>query len=88
MINNLIIYGVIVGIGVVSVVYLIWTDQFNIDKIMPILVSAASTFGMVLVVVLLSYGLVAIPRSLYKKGDYNKILKTNYYQASRFALRK
>lgn len=65
-----------------------WTDQFNMDKILPILVSAASLFGMVLVVVLLSYGLVAIPRSLYKKGDYNKILKTNYFQASKFALRK
>lgn len=88
VINNLIIYGIIVGIGVVSVVYLIWTDQFNMDKILPILISAANLFGMVLVVVLLSYGLVAIPRSLYKKGDYNKILKTNYYQASKFAFRK
>jgi hypothetical protein len=87
-INNLIIYGIFAGIGIISVVYLIWTNQFNMDKMLPILVSASSLFGMVLVVVLLSYGLVAIPRSLYKNGDYNKILKTNYFQASKFAHRK
>lgn len=76
------------GIGLGSVIYLIWTDQFNIDKLLPILKAAASLFGMVLVVVLLSYGLVAIPKSLYKKGDYNQILKLNYFQASKFAYRK
>ena len=75
-------------IGTLGIVYLVYTDQFNLEKLSPLLMAAANLFGMLLVVVLLSYGLVAIPRSLYKKGNYQKILKTNYFQASKFAYRK
>lgn len=62
VINNLIIYGIFALIGVVFLVYLFLKDQLNLKELMPVLMAASNAFGMFLVVIFLSYGLVAIPK--------------------------
>ncbi len=62
VINNLIIYGIFVVLGIAFFVYLYWKDQLNMKELLPLLMAASNAFGMFLVVIFLSHGLVAIPR--------------------------
>jgi hypothetical protein len=66
IINNLIIYGIFAALGILFMVYLIFKSELSFTELMPILMAASNAFGMCLVVVLLSYGLVAVPRKLWR----------------------
>ena len=62
VINNLIIYGIFAIIGMAFVVYLYIKDKLNMEELTPVLMAASNAFGMFLVVIFLSHGLVAIPK--------------------------
>jgi hypothetical protein len=47
-------------------VYMIFKSSLNLAELMPILMAASNAFGMCLVVIFLSYGLVAIPKKLWR----------------------
>lgn len=75
VINNLIIYGIFALIGVMALGYLIITGKVDIAKLPPVLMAASNGFGMFLVVIFLSYGLVIIPKSLWRFRKYELKLK-------------
>jgi len=62
VINNLIIYGVFALLGAIFLIYLFLKDKLDLEELMPVLMAASNAFGMFLVVIFLSYGLVAIPK--------------------------
>ena len=62
MLNNLIIYGVFALLGFVFVVYLFIKDKLDLQTLPPLAMAASNAFGMFLVVIFLSYGLVAVPK--------------------------
>ena len=66
VINNLIIYGIIVVLAGAFVIYLYIKDQLNLQELMPLLLAASNAFGMFLVVIFLSHGLVGIPKALWR----------------------
>jgi ABC-type Mn2+/Zn2+ transport system permease subunit len=66
VINNLIIYGIFAIIGIAFVVYLYLKDKLNMEELTPVLMAASNAFGMFLVVIFLSHGLVAIPKELWR----------------------
>ena len=66
IINNLIIYGIFALIGIVFLGYLIIRGKVDIAKLPPVLMAASNAFGLFLVVIFLSYGLVAIPKNLWR----------------------
>lgn len=82
LLNNLIIYGIFGVVGGGMLVYLIFRGNFNLSELMSILAAASNVFGMVLVVVLLSHGIVEIPRKLWREKNYEDALKENQYNAS------
>jgi hypothetical protein len=62
IINNLIIYGVFILIGLLGLAYLILSHRVDIANLPPVMLAASNAFGMLLVVIFLSHGLTAIPR--------------------------
>lgn len=44
-------------------------------KLPPVLLAASNAFGMMLVVIFLSYGLVSIPKTLWRFRNYEVKLK-------------
>jgi hypothetical protein len=41
-------------------------NELNMEELTPVLMAASNAFGMFLVVIFLSHGLVAIPRELWR----------------------
>lgn len=82
LLNNLIIYGLFGVVGGAMLVYLIFRGNFNLTELMSILAAVSNVFGMVLVVVLLSHGIVEIPKKLWREKNYLNTLKENQYTAS------
>jgi hypothetical protein len=62
----LIIYGIFALLAGAFLVYLYLKDQLNLKELMPLLLAASNAFGMFLVVIFLSHGLVAVPRALWR----------------------
>lgn len=88
VINNLIIYGIFAGLGVLFMVYLIFKSELSFTELMPILMAASNAFGMFLVVVLLSYGLVAVPKTLWRERKYEIKLKYKQFTAAELSKKK
>jgi hypothetical protein len=70
IINNLIIYGAFALVGGAFLIYLLVSDNFDMAKMSSALMAASTAFGMFLVVIFLSYGVVAIPKSLWRSRNY------------------
>lgn len=58
------------------------------QQLTTILMAASNVFGMVLVVILLSHGIVEIPRKLWREKKYEGTLTENQYNASLMAAEK
>lgn len=66
--------------GCLFLFYLLYRGNFQFHELTAILVAASNVFGMVLVVVLLSHGIVEIPRRLWREKKYEgKLLEYQYY---------
>ena len=68
--------------------YLIITGKVDIAKLPPVLLAASNAFGMILVVIFLSYGLVSIPKTLWRFRNYEVKLKERQFSASNIAKEK
>jgi hypothetical protein len=88
IINNLIIYGIFAILGIAFFVYLFLKDQLNMEELTPVLMAASNAFGMFLVVIFLSHGLVAIPRELWREKKYEIKLKQKQFSAVGLAHKK
>lgn len=61
---------------------MIMRGDVDIKQLMDIMVAASNVFGMVLVVILLSHGIVAIPKKLWMEKNYEGMLLKNQFSAS------
>lgn len=55
---------------------------------MPMLLAASNAFGMFLVVIFLSYGLVAVPKQLWREKKYEIKLKQKQFTATTLSRKK
>lgn len=88
IINNLIIYGIFAILGVAFYVYLFVKGTLKMEELVPVLMAASNAFGMFLVVIFLSYGLVAIPKELWREKKYEIKLKQKQFSAVGLAHKK
>lgn len=88
IINNLIIYGVFLGVGLIGLGYLIISQRVDLKHLPPVMLAASNAFGMFLVVIFLSYGLTAIPRVLWRNKNYKLKLKKLQFDASNLMRKK
>ena len=58
----MIIYGIFALIGVVGLGYLLISKKVSLSSLPPLLLAASNAFGMFLLVIFLSYGLIKIPK--------------------------
>ena len=84
----MIIYGIFALVGVLGLTYLILSHKVDISHLLPLLLAASNAFGMFLLVIFLSYGIVAIPKSLWRFRNFKVTLKEYQFKASSLALNK
>ena len=96
--ENICYYAGVVALVVAVFLLILFLNPDNppdIDTFVEVLVDLGTVYGMLFIVVLLGYGLVAAPRSLWQRSDSNKCLRRlhftcqeieNEYQDSKFEL--
>ncbi len=82
IINNLLIYGIFLLVGVLGLGSLIISNTVDLASLLPVLLAASNAFGMFLVVIFLSFGLIAIPRELWRGKNYKLRLKKLQFNVS------
>jgi len=73
---------VFVAVGLLGLAYILISHKVNLAELPPLLLMVSNAFGMLLVVVFLSYGLTAIPRFLWRYKNYKLKLKKLQFSAS------
>ncbi|KAF7994945.1 hypothetical protein HCN44_004417 [Aphidius gifuensis] len=90
LIDNAIYYGSYLLICGILLIYIAIKPDVNFDsqKIKVIASSASNTWGLFLLVLLLGYALVEVPRSLWNNSKLSYKLQYNYFKASKLSLDK
>lgn len=68
--------------------YLLFKDQLNLQELLPLAMAASNAFGMFLVVIFLSHGLVAVPKALWREKKIEIKLKQRQFNAVGLADKK
>lgn len=68
--SNALFYGICGVLGVVGYVVLLLVGKASVVNPMPVLMSLGNAWGLLLLLLLLGYGLVEIPRSLWRSAHY------------------
>ena len=80
--QNLYFYIAIVGLVIAAfVVISIVETEIDVDTFLEVLVDLGTIYGMLFILVLLGYGLIAIPKSLWKSSDPEKVLERVHFNA-------
>ncbi|KAJ1362628.1 hypothetical protein KIN20_022247 [Parelaphostrongylus tenuis] len=78
--HNAVYYGIYMLVFAVLLIYAIIKGVvINAEHLKVILVSASNTWGLFLLVVLLGYGFVELPRGLWNMGNRNYLLSKTYF---------
>uniref|UniRef100_A0A0N5ALM3 LMBR1 domain-containing protein 2 n=1 Tax=Syphacia muris TaxID=451379 RepID=A0A0N5ALM3_9BILA len=87
--NNVIYYGVYVTVFVILLIYVAFKGvSLNAEHLKVILISASNTWGLFLLVVLLGYGLIEVPRQLWQLGDRGYRLRKTYFDIDKLSTDK
>ncbi|XP_056637359.1 LMBR1 domain-containing protein 2 homolog [Diorhabda sublineata] len=87
LIDNAIYYGSYLLICGVLLVYLALKPGIDLDwsKLKAIASSASNTWGLFLLVLLLGYALVEVPRKLWNKSNHSLILTESYFKVAKLS---
>eukprot|EP00727_Mastigamoeba_balamuthi_P013827 m51a1_g9067 hypothetical protein (789) ;mRNA; f:91909-94699 len=80
--ENIIFYGLCGVGGVAFVVAMIFWRGLGIEDLINLCMMLANAWGLLLLILLLSYGLVEIPRSLWRQGNYAERLQRLSFDAT------
>jgi len=72
----------------IFLIYLFVNDKLNLQELMPLLLAASNAFGMFLVVIFLSHGLVGVPKALWREKKLEIKLKQRQFNAVGLARKK
>ncbi|XP_076010446.1 G-protein coupled receptor-associated protein LMBRD2B-like [Genypterus blacodes] len=90
LIENAIYYGTYLIIFISLIIYVAVHPQWHFTwvELQTIGIAAANTWGLFLLVLLLGYGLVEIPRSYWLSSSSSYLLAKTYFKASKMATEK
>lgn len=90
LIDNAIYYGSYLFICAVLLIYLALKPGIDLDwpKLKAIASSASNTWGLFLLVLLLGYALVEVPRNLWNNSNYTYVLNHAYFKAAKLSADK
>lgn len=90
LIENAIYYGtyllIFVSLLIYVVIHLKW--KFTFSQLQTVCITAANTWGLFLLVLLLGYGLVEIPRSYWLSSNQAYLLNKTYFKVAKMATEK
>lgn len=67
--ENLIFWGIIVGIVIIGVIILLCSHQMTASNLIPLGISLANGYGLILLCLSLGYGFVAFPRQIWNDAN-------------------
>lgn len=76
--ENLLLYVILFAIGAVLITIIAIQRGFGFDEIVAIAIAGSNAWGLLLLMCMLGYGLVEIPKVLWRHSDKQKLLA--YYQ--------
>ncbi|XP_034951262.1 LMBR1 domain-containing protein 2 homolog isoform X2 [Chelonus insularis] len=90
LIDNAIYYGSYLSICGILLIYIALKPDLDLDgqKLKAIASSASNTWGLFLLVLLLGYALVEVPRGLWNASKPGFVLQYSYFKASKLYLEK
>lgn len=90
LIDNAIYYGSYLFICGILLIYIALKPGLNLDgqKLKAIASSASNTWGLFLLVLLLGYALVEVPRSLWNSSKRGYVLNYSYFKAAKLSSEK
>ncbi|XP_064487050.1 G-protein coupled receptor-associated protein LMBRD2B-like [Ornithodoros turicata] len=90
LIENAIYYGSYLLIFAGLLVYVAIQPNMHLDagKLKVICITASNTWGLFLLVLLLGYGLVEVPRSCWNNGRRGHVLRYLYFKAAKLSIEK
>lgn len=74
-------------VSIISIIYFLSFKSCRAD-LQTIGITAANTWGLFLLVLLLGYGLVEIPRSYWLSSSLNYVLSKSYFKVAKMATEK
>jgi len=75
-------------LGVMFVIYLLAKEGFNWGDLITFMFALSNSFGIFLVIMLLGYGLVSLPKTSHHKTKSEIILKYHYFEANNIEMNK
>jgi len=88
LLENLIFYGVFAVTFIVLLIYVAIHHTISMDNLKVICITASNTWGLLLLIVLLGYGLVEIPKSVYESSRHNRRLNYYYFKVAKLSAEK
>ncbi|PNW77818.1 hypothetical protein CHLRE_10g453100v5 [Chlamydomonas reinhardtii] len=82
--ENAILYGSVAAVGVVGIAALLISKKMTVDGLMGLGIGLSNAFGLIASIILLGYGLVEIPRNMWK-ADPERQLKWCAHRAGKYA---
>ena len=67
--SNLKFYVVLALLGVGMVVYMLVTKKVTMDNLVPFVLTLSNTFGLCIIIFMLGYGLVEVPRLVWHQSN-------------------
>jgi hypothetical protein len=87
-IENLIFYGIFAITFLIFLIYVAIHHTLSMEYLKVICITASNTWGLLLLVVLLGYGLVEIPKSVYESSRHNRRLNYFYFKVAKLSAEK
>ncbi|KAI1295474.1 G-protein coupled receptor-associated protein LMBRD2 [Halotydeus destructor] len=87
-IENIIYYGSFAVIFVILVIYVAVRGDLSIANLKVIGITASNTWGLILLVILLGYGLIEIPRSYIESSQQDRMLNYTYFKVAKLSAEK
>jgi len=87
-VGNAIYYGTFGGLFLIIMIYVAIRSSLDWDNLKVICITASNTWGLFLLVILLGYGLIEIPRSCYHKSLDERSLEYLYFKIGKLSAEK
>lgn len=80
-------YAIVGGLTVFGILVAVVMGKLSISTLPTLIVLLSNTYGLIAILLLLGYGLVYVPKSLYRYSDQDKRLQFIYYKVGKSYVR-
>lgn len=87
-IENLIYYGSFACIFAILFIYVALKHPMSWENLKVVCITASNTWGLILLIILLGYGLVEIPRSCFEQAQHERNLNHVYFKVAKLSAEK